>query len=76
MGTSDQAWRERIVCDPKVRSGEPTIRGTRVPVSVVVANLAEMSPDELRSHYPQLAPDDIRAALLYAAEASHNTLVA
>ena len=69
-------WRERIVCDPGIRGGEPTIRGTRIPVSGVVANLADMSLDELIVHYPQLSRDDVRAAILYAAEAAHNTLVA
>jgi uncharacterized protein (DUF433 family) len=69
-------WRERIICDPDLHSGEPCIRGTRIPVAVLVATLAEMSMDELLREYPQLSREDIQAALLYAAEASHNTLVA
>lgn len=76
MSVRDQSWRQRIACDPKIRGGEPTIRGTRVPVSAVVANLADMGIDELRKHYPQLSADDVRAALLYAAEAAQHTLVA
>ncbi len=69
-------WRDRIVCDPTIHHGEPCIRGTRVSVSVIVASLADMSIDELLIEYPQLARDDIRAALYYASEAAHSTMVA
>lgn len=69
-------WRERIVCDPDLHHGEPCIKGTRVPVSILVASLSEMSKEQLLADYPQLMPEDLQAALLYAAEASHNTLVA
>lgn len=72
----DDQWRDRIVSDADIHHGEPCVRGTRVAVAVIVASLAEMSSDEVLKQYPQLAPDDIVAALLYAAEASHNTLVA
>jgi uncharacterized protein (DUF433 family) len=69
-------WRKRIVCDPGLHHGEPCIKGTRIPVSVLVASLADMSVDDLLGEYPQLVREDIQAALLFAAEASHNTLVA
>jgi uncharacterized protein (DUF433 family) len=69
-------WRRRIVSDPKVHHGEPCIRGTRVSVAVIVGSLAELSKEQLLKEYPQLTPADLHAALLYAAEASHNTLVA
>ena len=69
-------WRKRIVCDPDLHSGEPCIQGTRIPVSILVASLADMSMDELLAEYPQLTREDLQAALYYAAEASHNTLVA
>jgi uncharacterized protein (DUF433 family) len=68
-------WRERIVSDADVCHGEPCVRGTRVSVSIVVATLADMSVDEVLKAFPQLKRDDVRACLLYAAEASHNTLV-
>ena len=73
---NDDRWRDRIVCDPDLHSGEPCIKGTRIPVSILVASLADMSIDELLAEYPQLTREDLRAALLYAAEAAHNTLVA
>ena len=69
-------WRERIVCDPHIHHGEPCIRGSRVAVAVIVASLADLSMDELLQQFPQLTREDIHAALYYAAEAAHNTLVA
>lgn len=73
---NDDHWHDRIVCDPDLQGGEPCIRGTRIPVAILVASLAEMSMEELLAEYPQLAREDLQAALYYAAEASHNTLVA
>ncbi|MGB7157051.1 MAG: DUF433 domain-containing protein [Tepidisphaeraceae bacterium] len=74
MATSTE-WRKRIICDPELHHGEPCIRGTRIAVSVVVAALTELTIDELLADYPQLMREDVDAALLYAAEAAHNTLV-
>ncbi len=73
---ADSDWRERIVCDPKVHHGEPIVRGTRIAVSVLVASLTDLSIDQLLEQYPQLTRKDIEAAIRYAAEAAHNTLVA
>ncbi len=69
-------WRDRIVCRADLHHGEPCVRGTRLAVSVVVASLADVSIDELLREYPQLVREDVVAALLYASEAAHNTLVA
>ena len=73
---SNPDWRDRIQCDSTIHHGEPCIRGTRVAVAVIVATLAEMSVEELLKQYPQLTRDDIRAALYFASEAAHSTLVA
>lgn len=70
-----EQWRQRIVCDPDLHHGEPCIRGTRIAVPVIVASLTELTVDELLQNYPQLTREDVTAALLYAAEASHSTLV-
>ena len=60
---------QRIVIDPAVRSGKPVIRGTRITVTDVLEYLAGgMSQDEILSDFPDLAPEDIRAALAFAAE--------
>jgi uncharacterized protein (DUF433 family) len=64
------AWQDRVSIDPNVRHGAPCIRGTRVPVAVIVGSLADgMTDEEIRQAYPQLTSDDVRAALAYAAEA-------
>lgn len=63
-------WQDRIVIQPDLRHGEPCIRGTRIPVAVIVGSLADgMTQAEIQLAYPQLHADDIRAALAYAAEA-------
>jgi uncharacterized protein (DUF433 family) len=62
-------WRSRIAVDPVVCHGRACVAGTRIPVSVVLDNLAAGEPEAaiLRS-YPTLKPEDFRAALAYAAE--------
>ncbi len=63
-------WRQYIQVSPDIHHGEPCIRGTRIPVSVILASLAEgMRVSDLLREYPHLTEDDIRAALAYAAEA-------
>jgi uncharacterized protein (DUF433 family) len=69
-------WRDRIVCDAGIHHGEPVIRGTRIAVSTIVASMTELSIDDLLREFSQLSREDVEAALLYAAEASRNTLVA
>jgi uncharacterized protein (DUF433 family) len=69
-------WRTRIVCDPAIRHGEPTIRGTRIAVATIVATLSDLSMEQVLAEFPQLTRDDVRAALLFAAESAHNSLVA
>lgn len=57
----------RIEINPKVCNGKPVIRGTRIPVSVILEQIAEgQSWDALLTGYPELHKEDIKAALLYA----------
>ena len=59
---------ERITVDPAVMGGRPCVRGLRVSVGTVVGLVAAgRSNAEILSLYPYLEPDDIRAALEYAA---------
>jgi uncharacterized protein (DUF433 family) len=59
---------QRIVIDPAICHGRPVIRGTRMPVSLVVGSLAGgMSFEELRQEY-DLTTEDIRAALKFVGE--------
>ncbi len=60
-------YQERIVRDPKVLVGKPVVKGTRIPVELVLAKLAA-NPDvqELLVDYPRLSIDDVKACLAYA----------
>lgn len=57
----------RIVRDPAVLGGKPVIRGTRIPVAVILGHLAgNLDVDDLFAAYPRLTADDVRAALVLA----------
>jgi uncharacterized protein (DUF433 family) len=59
---------DRIVIDPKICHGKPVIRGTRLPVAIVVGSLAGgMTFDEVQREYG-ITSDDIRAALKFAGD--------
>lgn len=60
----------RITLDPRQMGGVPCIRGLRIPVATVVGMVADgMSEAEILDAYPDLEAEDVREALLYAAEA-------
>lgn len=60
----------RITVNPNQMGGVPCIRGLRIPVSTVVDMVADrMSEDEILEAFPDLEREDIREALLFAAEA-------
>jgi len=60
----------RITLNPKKMGGVPCIRELRIPVATVVGMVADgMSEAEILKAFPDLERDDIREALLYAAEA-------
>ncbi len=62
-------WQDHISINPKVCHGRACIRGTRIPISVVLDNVAAgLGQEEIILSYPSLAADDIRAALSCAAE--------
>ncbi|MCL4394404.1 MAG: DUF433 domain-containing protein [Chloroflexi bacterium] len=66
----DEKLDRRIVIDPQVMVGKPVIRGTRIPVELIVRMLAQGIPEsEILRDYPRLQLEDIRAALSYAAQA-------
>jgi len=59
---------ERISVDPEVCHGTACIAGTRIPVYVILDNLAAgLSREDIMRSYPSLVPADIDAALAYAA---------
>lgn len=58
---------EHIEINPRVCGGQPVIKGTRIAISAILEQLAEdESWDNLLRGYPELARDDIQAALQYA----------
>jgi uncharacterized protein (DUF433 family) len=60
---------DRIVLDPEIRFGKPTVRGTRITVGDVLSYLAGgMSEEEILADFSQLSHEDIRACLAFAAE--------
>ncbi len=65
---------DRIVVDPAIRFGKPTVRGTRLTVGEILGHLAAgMSEPELLRDFPQLTHDDILACLAFAAERERRT---
>ena len=61
---------ERITIDPAKIRGVPCIRGLRIPVATVIGQLAAgRTAEEILAEFPDLEPDDIPAALEYAAAA-------
>jgi len=61
---------DRIECRPDIMLGKPVIKGTRIPVDLLLRKLGEgASEEELLDAYPRLTKEDIRAAQMYAAAA-------
>ncbi len=59
----------RIEINPKVMLGKPVIRGTRIPVELLLRKLSEGATEaDLLDAYPRLTPADIRAAIAFAAD--------
>ena len=60
---------ERIEINPEIMLGKPVIRGTRIPVEIILRKLAEGATEaDLLDAYPRLTKQDIQAALAYAAD--------
>jgi uncharacterized protein (DUF433 family) len=67
---------ERIAIDPRICGGKPCIKGTRIWVSLVLDMLADgMTEPELLAGYPQLAHEDVPAAIAYGAEVARERVV-
>lgn len=62
-------WKPHITADPAIMHGTVCFRGTRIPVSVVLDNLAAgETPARILDQYPSLKPEHVPAAIAYAAE--------
>lgn len=69
-------WQDHIVSTPDTLHGAPRFRGTRLPVSLVLENLAAgVTSDQLHAEYPTLPKEAIPAALAYAADLARDRIV-
>ena len=69
-------WREQITVDPAVCHGQACVKGTRIMVAVVLDNLAAgLGADEILRSYPPLKPEDLQAAIAYAADLARERMV-
>jgi uncharacterized protein (DUF433 family) len=68
-GTRMSNKHNRIEFNPKVMLGKPVIRGTRIPLELILRKLSEGATEsELLDAYPKLKAEDLRAVLAYAAD--------
>ena len=60
---------QRISIDPRVMAGKPVNHGTRIPVALIVRMLGQgITEETILDEYPNLVKEDIRSALMYAAD--------
>ncbi len=65
-------WRDRITVDPRILTGKPVIKGTRISVEMIVDLLAAgWTYEQILDSYPTLKAGDVRACLAYASELLH-----
>jgi uncharacterized protein (DUF433 family) len=62
-------WKDRIIVDPDILVGKPTIKGTRISVELILDRAADgWSTADILAAYPRLTREDVLAALSFAAE--------
>jgi uncharacterized protein (DUF433 family) len=67
MATKQINYHDRIIVDPKIMVGKPVIKGTRIPVEIVLERLAQdLDLKALFEDYPRLTEVDVKACLAYA----------
>lgn len=65
-------WRDHIHSDPKILSGKPVVKGTRLSVEFLLSLFAAgWTEEEVLEGYPHLKREDLRAVFAYAAESAH-----
>jgi uncharacterized protein (DUF433 family) len=69
-------WQDYIIVDPEVCHGQACFKGTRIPVSIVLDNLAlDLPVEEILRSYPSLTREAIKAGIAYAAELTREWVV-
>lgn len=62
-----KGWQDFITSDPAILRGKPRIKGTRIPVSLILGYLAErQTPEQIIAEFPDLTAEQIAACLDYA----------
>jgi uncharacterized protein (DUF433 family) len=60
-------YQDRIIVDPNILAGKPVVKGTRIPVELVLKRLAQdVDMQTLFEAYPRLTKEDVQACLAYA----------
>ncbi|MCL5877873.1 MAG: DUF433 domain-containing protein [Candidatus Bathyarchaeota archaeon] len=71
-----EKFMERIAVDQEILGGKPVIKGTRIPIYLIVELLGNgLSEKEVLWQYPDLKEEDIKAALLYASKCLENEVI-
>jgi len=65
MARENDTYRDRIEQDPEIMVGKPVVRGTRIPVERVLADLKESGRADLFAAFPELTDVDVRACLTF-----------
>ena len=69
-------WKDHISTDPKVMFGKPVIKGTRIPVDLILEKLAlRESVEQLLKAYPKITKESIYACLSFASESIKNEVI-
>ena len=69
-------WQDHISVDPAIAHGKACMAGTRIPVAVVLANLAAgLTSDQIIQSYPSLKPEAVQAALAYASDLAQERIL-
>ena len=67
MTTKQQTYQDRIIVDPRILAGKPVVKGTRIPVELVLEYLAyDTNIHTLFEAFPRLTLEDVKACLAYA----------
>jgi len=69
-------WQQHVTVDPAICHGQACVAGTRIPVAIVLDNLAAgRSPEQILSSYPTLTSEAIQACIGYAADLAREQVV-
>jgi uncharacterized protein (DUF433 family) len=67
MNRPSALYQERIVVNPEIMAGKPVIKGTRIPVELILKRLSQdLDLETLFAAYPRLTVNDVKACLAYA----------